>query len=616
MDTMTPAEIYMPIGKEQVVKASVELNRYKSGKAVLTDRIIRNEEWYRLHHSAEIYSKSEQDRAKEHKAVEPTSAWLLNAVINRHADSMDNYPKPTVLPREEGDKDEAKVLSSILPVLMDRNGFRKVYSDEQWNKIKHGTGCFGVYWDKTAQNGLGEIAVRSIDLLNLYWEPGIADIQDSENVFYVQEISEEAAQRMIPDLRGGQEEVLPTYHNNDGSNDKRKIAVVDWYYKVQSEDGRTVLHYCQYIGDTVIYATENDPQMAERGLYDHGKYPFVLDVLYPEAGTPTGFGIIEMGRSPQEYIDRLGESILQNAMWGSRPRIVVPEGAGINEDEMMDTTRQVVHTQGATDGVVPLQVPVLQGNHVQVLISKVDELKETLSNRDVQQGGVSGTTTASGIAAQQQAGGKAVRDSNGMTYEAYKEVVTLVIELIRQFYDTVRYFRIVGEGGQESFVQYINTKLARQVGGIGADGEAVYRDPVFDIDVTAERQSSYSRTAQNEMALQFYSAGFFNPGNASPALACLDMMDFDGKDSVMRKISVNGTLYQQLMQVYQLALAMAQQIDAAGGTAGVYTAQVQQLMAQAQGTAQALGAVERGGVGGAGIPGAVVRASQEAGTVR
>ena len=51
----------------------------------------------------------------------------------------------------------------------------------------------------------------------------------------------------------------------------------------------------------------------------------------------------------------------------------------------------------------------------------------------------------------------------------------------------------------------------------------------FDVEITAQKQSPYTKMAQNELALQFYSAGFFNPQMADQALACLDMMDFPRK---------------------------------------------------------------------------------------
>ena len=45
---------------------------------------------------------------------------------------------------------------------------------------------------------------------------------------------------------------------------------------------------------------------------------------------------------------------------------------------------------------------------------------------------------------------------------------------------------------------------------------------------------------------------------ADQTLMCLDMMEFDGKDTIMQKVSQNGGLYQKLMQYMQLALTFAQ----------------------------------------------------------
>jgi hypothetical protein len=69
--------------------------------------------------------------------------------------------------------------------------------------------------------------------------------------------------------------------------------------------------------------------------------------------------------------------------------------------------------------------------------------------------------------------------------------------------------------------------------------------------------------SQNELALQFYQAGFFNPQMADQALACLDMMDFDRKQFIMQKIAQNGGMYQQMLMMQQQMLQMAQMIDPA-----------------------------------------------------
>lgn len=46
-------------------------------------------------------------------------------------------------------------------------------------------------------------------------------------------------------------------------------------------------------------------------------------------------------------------------------------------------------------------------------------------------------------------------------------------------------------------------------------------------------------------ALQFFTAGMFDPRAAEQALACLDMMDFDRKDFVAQRIAANAESYRQ-----------------------------------------------------------------------
>ena len=93
-----------------------------------------------------------------------------------------------------------------------------------------------------------------------------------------------------------------------------------------------------------------------------------------------------------------------------------------------------------------------------------------------------------------------------------------------------------------------------------------FRLPEFDIEVTAEKANPYSRMEQNELALSFYTAGFFAPQMADQALSCLEMMDFDRKQELMDRIQQNGTLLQMVQAMQQQMLQMAQIIDADRGT--------------------------------------------------
>ena len=551
-----------PIGREQIQKAQQILNRYKEGKANLERRIVDNEQWYKLRH----WECMRKDRKQE---VQPSSGWLFNAIANKHADAMDNFPSPNILPREEGDKAEAEMLSSILPVILDQDNFEETYDNVMDYKLKAGTGIYGVFWDGEKLSGVGDVTVRKVDIINLFWESGITDIQRSRNLFHVELRDNELLIGRYPQLQGklgGSTLDLSRYVYDDKVDTTGKSAVVDWYYK-KNQNGRTVLHYVKYVNDEVLFATENEtepmvdgmgnvirPAMADTGWYDHGMYPFVFDPLFSVEGTPCGFGYIDIGKSAQEYIDRGNQAIMMNMLANAKPRHFIRNDGSVNEEEYADMSKDFIHVDGnlGQDSILPVEGKPLNDIYVQVINNKIDELKEVTGNRDISTGGTaSGVTAASAIAAMQEAGSKLSRDNNKASYRAFRKVCLMIIELIRQFYDMPRAFRIMGENGTARYVQYSNAGIRPQAQGIEMGVDLGHRVPLFDVEITAQKQSPYSKMSQNELALQFFGAGFFNPQMADQALACLEMMDFDRKQFIMQRISQNGTMYQQLMMLQQ-----------------------------------------------------------------
>lgn len=598
------AQPVQPIGKEQVRNAYEVLRKYKQGKQRLEDKITRNEKWWKMRHWDLMQTEETMDDPK------PASGWLFNVVISKHADFMDSFPDSDILPREPGDVEEAQRLSSIIPVVMDQIGYRKVYSDEVWYKLKNGTGCFGVYWDQSKLNGLGDISIENVDLLSIFWEPGIKDIQKSKNIFTVELVDNDTLKQAYPQvaeqLSASSDTILKKYMYDETIDTTGKTAVIDWYYK-KPVNGKMTLQYCKFVGDTVLYATENDvnpptepqeqpvfdengnalldpqtglpvtqvvnvvtgPSMAERGLYDHGKYPFVFDVLFPEAGMPVGFGFIDVCKNAQASIDIFNNAFEKNAQHVCSPRYLVRNDGGVNEEEFADPNKLIVHVDRnlGQDSIQPINVPTMvNSNYISILENKINEMKETAGNRDATNGGTqSGVTAASAIAAMQESSGKTSRDQINTTFDAHKEIVTMVIELIRQFYSMPRQFRITGEQGEQEFVQYSNAGLQPQDQGTEFGIDMGYRVPAFDVKVEAEKSSSYSRLSQNELAMQFYNAGFFNPQYADQVSACLEMMDFQGKQSVLQKVQQNGGMYQQMLQMQQQMLQLSEMIDQLSG---------------------------------------------------
>lgn len=552
----TPVEAPQVIDKKAIQKAAETLKKYKDGKRKLEDRIVEEEQWWKLRHWDVIRNGETTDRP------EPVSAWLFNSISGKHADIMDNYPEPNVLPRERGDEQSAKILSSILPVIYERNNYEETYSDAAWYKLKHGVVAKGVFWNTELEDGLGDIDTQFIDMLNIFWEAGITNIQASRDLFIVSLRDNDLLEMEYPQLKGktgGKIVDVKEYVYDDTVDVTNKSVVVDWYYKKRTETGKTVLHFCKFVGSEVLFASENEPDKYPDGFYNHGLYPVEFDVLFPEEGTPIGFGYIAIMKSPQMYIDKLQQGILEKVL--AKPRWWAKKNVGINLEEYKDKTNEIVFVEGdiSEERLREMDLPKVDGSAINILQMKIDELKETSSNRDVSQGSTSGgVTSGAAIAALQEAGNKQSRDMISASYRSYTRECYLVIELMRQFYDETRSFRVIGETGKYEFVDFNNEMLQGEPIPPAYQGQEleegymeVFRKPVFDIVVKPQKRSPYSKMAQNELAKEMYNMGFFNPQLAEQAMTALELMEFDGIDEVKQRVQNGQTLLNMVNQLTQ-----------------------------------------------------------------
>lgn len=570
------ATTVQPIGPEQLKRFIQVLQKYKAGKSQTESRILASENWWKLRNTIE---EQKLTNIGADGGFTATSGWLHNVIVSKHADAMEAYPEPNILPREEDDKGEAKKLSAIIPCVLEQNQFEATYSDAMWQKLKTGTGVYKIVWDAGKLNGLGDISVERASLLNIYWEPGVTDIQRSRYFFSTELCDKDVLEQQYPQLEGkikGKSFMSTKFLYDDTVDTANKHTVVEVYYHKFIE-GKNTLQYCKFVGDQVLYATENDiepimdeitgqqkPPMAITGLYDHGKFPYVFDALYPIEGSPCGYGYVDICRNPQMVIDLLNTSFVKNAMVGAVPRYFRRQDGGVNAEQFLDLNNPLVDVTGNIDenALRRIEHNTLDANYIAVLDRTIQELRETSGNTETSTGNISsGVTAASAIAALQEASGKGSKDSTQTSYRAYTQIVDLCIELIRQFYNIPRQFRIVGEYGMQKFESYTNAGIVPQYQGEDFGQDMGFRLPVFDIKVSAQKKNVYTKVSQNELALQFFQHGFFNPQMTDQALMCLEMMDFDGKDGIMQKVAQNGTMFQKLMQYMQIALTLAQAID-------------------------------------------------------
>ena len=549
------------------------LHEYKDGKTTVDMKATENQEWWRLRHWNVIQGKTEAGKAK----VEVGSAWAVNSILNKHADFMDSFPKANVLAREADDEEEAQILSKILPAIEEHTDAEQVYNTAGYDFLIDGTAITSVLWDPMAHDGMGDIKKTNVDIHNVFWQPGIEDIQQSKYFFDVSVADVNDVKLQYPDIAdrigGGKQGFITEYIHDDNINHQNDIEIINCYYKklemrpvlinidpqtvAQHLVPREILHMAIIIGDQCVFCSEDNPEYQD-GFYKHGKYPYVFRKCFPVKDSPCGFGYLDIMKYPQRDIDKLDQAIMKNTMMKAKPRWWVKKNADINKEAFADWNEEIVEVGSGDLGSAVQQMdvdtlPAIVETHLE---AKIDELKEISGNRDFSQGSTaSGVTAASAIAALQEAGSKLSRDINKAMYRGSREEYYLEIELIRQFYTEPRTFRIDDGSGRYEYMDYSNVNIAPQ--DITTPEGTRHKKSIFDLEVSAEKQSPFSRASQNETAKELYQLGLFAPDNATSALVCLDMMEFEGKEKIKQQIQQNDTFMQQFQQMQQLIIQLS-----------------------------------------------------------
>lgn len=567
---------------------------YRAAREAFDMKIIENENWFRQQYWQYLIDKTEGN--------EPTSGTLLNAILNKHADLMDNQPAPVFLAREKNDEAEAERLTKVVPVIMQNANWDDVYDKYCMYKIKQGIGCLSVTWDDTLENGLGDIVINYLDILRIYWEPNCTNLQDSRYVFVTSLIDTDILKEQYPDkltesaeTYGGQDAVqIKTYEGQDQTILANKTLVIDCYERTIAEDGRQIVHLTKIANDVVLESSITNADTAQTGIYAHGRYPFIIDQYISLEGTLEGMGLIDINKNNQGYVDKLDTLSLNNSIVASKQRWLTKEDGGINPDDIIDLSKDVIVSSTTVDdsAIRPFQANPLPDIVTKIRQDKIQEMKELSGNRDFNQGGTTGGVTAFGaIAALQEAGNKTTRDLVKSNYRSFKKLVTLVVELIREFYTEDRQFRIIGDDGKPQYITFNNQNMINQITNMdeayltdemgnqipNPEWEPEYRKPVYDIEIIPQKENPFNTISHNQMMLDLFERGVFNPEAAIPATLLLENMIFDGKEKLLLKVKENGEMYNQMMQMQQEFMQMQQIIQAQQAQIEEQQAHIEQL---------------------------------------
>ena len=509
------------LSREFIAKAAEAYSRYKGEMSDFREKVRENDKWYKCNYGRLIKPGTNEPG--------PATAFIANAIFNRYADFIDNYPVPNIIERNPECSETAKKLRDIVPVLLDMTSFREKYKQNCYNKMKNGAGIYGVFYNESEE----QIEVTVVDILDFFCDIRVNDIQDSQFIFVRNAVDNEVLRERYPKFselfQGGCtiEGRERTYRSDD------RTEVIDCYYK--TSDGR--VHMMKLVNEGVVIDATEDIPGYESGLYAHGMYPFVIDNMYPDDDNIMGFSLIDITRNPQMYIDKLDAAILKNSMLSSHPRWLIKDTGGINKKEFTDMTKEVISS--ATD-VDEKNIKMFQVSSLPVFVrehreKKIEELKEIAGNRDWNNGGTNnGVTAASAIEALQNSGQKLSRANIDDTYDSYKRIIYMVIELVREFFNRKSVYRVTDENGHKSFIEFSNGEMygtERDVFGFRVEGARKRAE--FDISVVPQKQNPYTNEANNRTINELWKTGYFAPQNMEISIMALRCMSFDSRDKLI-----------------------------------------------------------------------------------
>jgi hypothetical protein len=220
-----------------------------------------------------------------------------------------------------------------------------------------------------------------VDLLNLFWEPGITDIQKSRYIFQTSTDSIENLEALYPELKGKikpRPDQSSKFRTEDYVSDDGKATVTEVYWK-ETVRGKQILSYCKYCGDMLLYETKG------KSLYDHGLYPFIFDVLFPVEASPCGYGFVDLSSNTQTAIDLLMTSFVRNTMVSTMPRYFSRIYGAVNEEEFLDLTKPIIHVNGnlGDDSLKPVSSSGIPNNVVNVYDRLVEEIRQNSGNTEM-----------------------------------------------------------------------------------------------------------------------------------------------------------------------------------------------------------------------------------------
>ena len=527
-----------------------------------------------------FYNVQNKDHLKGVDATKDPSTVIHSTVESLVADCNDSFPEPYILPQEKNDRLFAEQLSAITRHVLDKREYDITFTQKNRRLCIDGLAIQEVYWDKSLYNGLGDVNIRPVNAVNFYWDTHTDDIQEGRSVikvayhpkeWYASRYGKDVFEHMV-EGRDPVGEEIHEYVKKLGLaayDDTKDVMLMEYWFKECDEDNPDIkrVHVLKIAGGRIL---EDSRKKLPEGMYDDGMYPFIAEPQFQVQGHAHGLSVVDIFKRRVITLDRLNQYIIDGAGRMSKSRHFVEKDAEVDMEALRNEEEEIIFCKGISTNFIqpftPVSLPPWIRDWLMVL---TEELKSESGQNDFSRGNAGkGITAASAITLLQEASSKRSRLLVTQLYSGFRKLVSMVISRIAQFYTEDRTFYILGIKDEEltlnasMFTEGGEREVERETpdGIMERIKERRTRPFAFDVNVQAQTKPPYQRMQKNQLAIELLqmSQGQF------PLQAAIEMMDFEGKDQVLKVLgeeTQKDVMIQQLMAQLEQFQQQAEQID-------------------------------------------------------
>ena len=476
----------------EVIDEFEELRKEKEAKrrALMSDKEIKEAEkfldWYRRSYQDKVnlgvvkkwedinnYWEGDFEQPEDETDPAPNTNITNSNVEGKTALLCDQNIAIQVDPREPGDRffsDKVRILADFIK---ERNKmYRKIEVHERRREMT-GTGIFKVLWDYDALDGNGIPDIEPIHASRLFIDPSITDVYKIQDAQYIIEAKNKSiysaeleygkklADAIMPNL----DPVSNVIENNE---EDQYVHLLIWTKYKENKDSDVELRLIEMSGCGVIL-NDTKKKLGERKkknpednlkLFPNSKYPYFLTPDMYRENTIWGKASAELILPVSDQIDEIDDNILRNIRLTGNPMGIVGNNSGIDVDKITNEPGLMIPTNdvNAMKWLTPPSIPAyVQQKRTELMNND----RQVVTRFADQQFGKSqqGIDTATEAMALQNNGSSMIEHKKGLLQETLSEVFEYAIELALLNWDTTMVFRIVGDDGQDDFVEFNPERL-------------------------------------------------------------------------------------------------------------------------------------------------------------